>query len=66
MLEITARELFMDIKDAVRKVKDAGRFFYSRGNHCKYCNYREACQDGKRGTSGLLQTAEDASSSLFK
>lgn len=66
LLEITARELFMDIKDAVRKVKDAGRFYYSRGTHCKYCNYREMCQNGKRGTSGELAFVEEASKSIFK
>lgn len=66
MLEITSREIFMDIKDAVKNVRDRGSFYYSRGNHCKYCNYREACQDGKRGTSGKLSFAEEASKEIFK
>lgn len=61
-----APELFMDIKDAVRNLHAEGKFKYSRGTMCKYCNYKALCDDGKRGTSGKLAFVEDASKALFK
>lgn len=58
--------LFMDIKDAVKSVQDAGKFNYKRGTQCKYCNYRALCEGGKRGTAGQLQFVIEETAAIFK
>jgi hypothetical protein len=64
--EVLARELFMDIKDAVRNVQDTKQFGHKRGSQCKYCNYRSLCEGGKRGTAGELQFVIEESKQIFK
>lgn len=40
---------------AVDNVVDSGKFDYERGSHCTYCDYRDLCKGGKRGTANELQ-----------
>lgn len=61
-----ARDLFMDIKDAVKVVQDSKVFTHKRGSQCKYCNYRSLCEGGKRGTAGELQFVVEESRKIFK
>lgn len=58
--------LKMDIKDAVAKVADDGTFNYNRTTMCNYCDFREMCKNGKRGTAGELQFIVDESKPLIK
>ena len=48
-------------KAAIEKVIEDGGFFYSRGSVCKYCDFKEKCSGGKRGTSGELAVFEEES-----
>lgn len=63
---VYARELFMDIKDAVANVNTEGKFKHGRGTQCKYCNFRSVCEGGKRGTAGQLQPIVEESAVIFK
>lgn len=58
--------LSMDIKDAVARVADEGAFNYARTTLCNYCDFRDMCKGGKRGTAGELQFIVDESKPLLK
>lgn len=61
-----APSIWMDIKDAVRNVQTVGKFNYGRGTQCSYCNFRQLCENGKRGTAGELQFVIEESKEIFK
>lgn len=48
-------QLHFNIDTAVDAIKDAGKFNYKIGSQCEYCDYRELCRGGKRGTANQLQ-----------
>lgn len=52
------------IECAVDKVIDKGYFYYERNNFCKYCDFKEMCKAGPRGTSGELQKYEELSKQM--
>lgn len=61
-----AHDVVMDIKDAVETVRQAQTFDYNRTTLCEYCDYREMCKNGKRGTAGELQFIIDEAKPLMK
>lgn len=60
------KEIAFYTEAAVDAVIEAGKFEYKRGTMCKYCDYKELCKGGKRGTSGELAPYESASAQLIK
>lgn len=60
------KEILFFTEAAVEGVIEEGRFKYKRGSQCKYCDYKEMCSAGKRGTSGELEKFENASAQLIK
>lgn len=56
-------EFYIDA--AVDKVIEQGGFKHNRCNNCKYCDYKELCFGGKRGTSGELEKYASASTELI-
>lgn len=54
------------IETAIDKVLEKGYFYYERQNLCKYCDFKEMCKAGKRGTSGELQVYEKESAQIVE
>lgn len=59
--------LWMDnrIDTAIQSVKDAGVFYACKGSACTYCDYKELCRDGKRGTVGKLEDLQKQSKEML-
>ena len=54
------------IEGSINQVNDLGKFNYSRNSLCSYCDYKEICHNGKRGTANKLQPVIELSGELLK
>ena len=63
--EVLPNWLIDTINAPINAIQEKQMFDISRGNHCMYCEYKDLCKGGKRGSANKLEELRMATKSIF-